>query len=335
LSKFTKYSGSAIRGSKPRVVDLFSGAGLFGYAFQKEGFRLTQAVEWNLHAAETYRRNLGDHIEVEDVRKVRPRAGCDVIIAGPPCQGFSSIGKRHPDDERNFLGLSVVKWAAELNPRVIVIENVALFTKSPVWETLRRGFVRLGYEVDMVILNAADFGAPQKRARSFTFAYRGKRPDVNLAGSMPPSTVRRAWEGLPRRPDGKNFHSAPVPSALALARMRALPPESDRSWILRHAPKLARPSWHNFSNKICDVWGRLKWDVPANTIRTAFQNPSKGRHIHPVENRVMTLREGARLQTIPDRWTFAGLPTHIAMQIGNSVPPALGRAVARAVIKAL
>lgn len=315
---------------KPTVTDLYAGAGLLSYSFVCEGFAVNRAVEFDRVAAGTYTANLGDHVICADVRSVEPEGKCDVLVGGPPCQGFSTLGKRRRDDPRNSLSLEMVRWAAALKPKIVVIENVEAFLDSPVWYELKSAFEQMEYQITSFVLNAYDMGAPQLRSRSFTLASKMGIPAIaRICPAI--GTVREAWKGLPETPDGKNQHYAPTPSPLALARMQVIPAGGDKRDVLRDAPHLAPPSWRHVSGEVTDVWGRLLWDRPSNTLRTALLNPSKGRYIHPDQNRVMSLREAARLHTISDDWTFVGLPTQIARQIGNSVPPAMGRAIARAV----
>lgn len=323
------------RRNKPRVIDLFAGAGLFSYAFAREGFNITQAVELDQVAAATYARNLGDHVFCQDVRTVEPIGGCDVLVGGPPCQGFSTLGKRQENDPRNQLCLEMARWSGILRPKIVVVENVAAFLKATAWQELADAFAIQGYSVTSHILNAYDMGAAQFRSRSFTIASRVGELTIRRAMRRRVRTVREAWEGLPAHPDGQNHHYAPEPSALALSRMTIIPEGGDKRDVLRLAPELAPPSWKKVAGEVTDVWGRLRWDRPSNTLRTALLNASKGRYIHPEQNRVISLREAARLHSIPDEWTFEGLPTQIARQIGNSVPPVLGRAVARAVRRVL
>ena len=106
-------------------------------------------------------------------------------------------------------------------------------------------------------------------------------------------TVRQAWEGLPEMPSGLNGHVARIPSKIALARMKVIPPGGDKRDVLRTAPLLAPPSWWKISGEATDVWGRMLWNEPCNTLRTALLNASKGRYIHTEQNRVITLREAA------------------------------------------
>ena len=146
------------RKSKPKVVDLFAGAGLFSHAFAKEGFDLVYAVELDTAAATTFTLNHRIEVNVADVRRVDPISSADVIIAGPPCQGFSSLGSRNPQDPRNLLSLEVLRWTRTTRPEVVVIENVVTFLGTPIWKKLEKGFRRLGYTVTRFALNAHDFG---------------------------------------------------------------------------------------------------------------------------------------------------------------------------------
>lgn len=317
--------------SRPTVVDLFAGAGVFSHAFDREGFRVLRAVELDRNAAATYAANLGNHVVVGDVRRLDPEGTCDVLIAGPPCQGFSTLGKRRGDDPRNRLSYEVVRWAKAMRPSVIVIENVTAFLTSPQWRVVTSRLRALGYQTASMVLDAAEFGAAQRRRRSFTFAYLDRLETPRRARGRKTRTVRDAIGHLPLVPDGVNHHVAPVPSALARARIEVIPAGGDKRDVMRQAPGLAPRSWWRSRVEITDVWGRMSWDRPCNTLRTALLNPSKGRYIHPEAHRVISLREAACLQTIPDSWRFVGTPWQIARQIGNSVPPALGRAVARAV----
>jgi DNA (cytosine-5)-methyltransferase 1 len=325
-----------MKSSKPTVVDLFAGAGLFSHAFQREGFDVQRAIELDRLAAETYRANVGDHIEVNDVKRARIDRECDVIIAGPPCQGFSTLGTMRRDDPRNVLGMQVVRFARASNASVVVIENVEAFLRSPTWHRMTSAFKRLEYEIQTFTLNALDYGVPQSRVRSFTIASRIGLPSAPRARRGDFRTVADAFDGLALSANGRNHHYAPKPSPLALARIKLVPPGGDKRDILRRDARLAPPSWTRLDHGGCeatDVWGRLEWSKPSNTLRTALLNASKGRYIHPSEHRVISLREAARLQSIPDAWTFAGKPYPVARQIGNSVPPLLGRAVARTILR--
>lgn len=316
---------------KPKAIDLFAGAGLFSSAFIREGFQIIRAIEIDPVAASTYKNNLGDHIENADITLCKPSGRCDVLVGGPPCQGFSTLGKRDGNDKRNLLSYEVLKWAVITKPKIIIIENVSAFLSSDIWMDLSEKFSEIGYEVNASVLNAYDFGVPQVRKRSFTIATKIGFPKITPVLDIPVRTVKEAWAGLPSVPNNKSQHVAPKPSQLALARMRLISKGGNKTDIMRSAPELVPNSWWSVADELTDVWGRMEWDRPCNTLRTCFQNPSKGRYIHPDQDRVISLREGARLHTIEDSWTFSGLPTQITRQIGNSVPLNLGRAVARGV----
>ena len=225
--------------------------------------------------------------------------------------------------------------AQELNPLIVVVENVAPFVKTPEWLWLASGLQRLGYCVYSELLDAADFGAAQRRRRSFTIATRVGSFPIRRLTQFRHATVREAWEGLPAKPDGSNWHYSPKPSAIALERMRRIPPGGGKAELMRVVPDLCPPSWWRSRVELTDVWGRLRWDEPSNTVRTCFNNASKGRYIHPDQNRVISIREAARLQSISDEFQFTGYPIDVARQIGNGVPPALGCALARGVSHAL
>jgi DNA (cytosine-5)-methyltransferase 1 len=317
--------------SGPRVVELFAGAGLFGYAFRQEGFSLRMAYEWNSVAASTYALNLGDAVKVCDLAKQRPEGRADVLIAGPPCQGYSSLGRRDPDDPRNSLALAIPNWARTLGAKIVVVENVALFLKSPAWQSIQTKFEKAGYETFFWVVNAADLGAPQRRVRSFTVFSKVGRP--NLEKFLRPSrkTVREAFAGLPEFPNREIQHFTLPRSEFALRRIRLIPEGGDIRDMARKARHLVPPSWFRTKGKIIDIWGRMRWDDVAPTVRTGFLSPSRGRFLHPENDRPISFREAARLQMVPDNFLFNGTAEQMARQIGNGVCLGVGRAMARSV----
>lgn len=322
-------------GSKPRIVDLFCGAGLLSAAFKAEHFEPVFAIDSCAPAGATYRRNLGDHIEIGDISKRQPEGSCEVLLAGPPCQGFSTLNRGRKRDQRNRLCLEVARWAEQLRPQVVVIENVEAFLSSTSSRLLRRRLAAAGYEIAAGTLDAAEFGVAQHRSRSFVIAATHGLPALPRPTRRTGKPIEVAWDGLAATPDGRNQHIAPKPSEIALSRMRVIPPGGDRRDIIERAPQLAAPSWLRLGCQATDCWGRMAWGRPSNTLRTALLNASKGRYIHPEQHRVISLREAARLQGIPDRFQFEGTPYQVARQIGNGVPIPLGRAVARQVSRLL
>lgn len=312
-------------------AEIFAGAGLMGGGFKRSGFQMAFAAELDSRAVATYNRNLDPVAQIWDVTTVKPDLKYDVLIAGPPCQGFSSLGSRNPKDERNSLTLCVFEWAKKHGPSVVVVENVPQFLNSDHFTILNDLFFDLGYEAKSWILNAEDYGVAQKRKRSFTIFSRMGIPEKPSAVRNR-QTIRQAFKGLGSIADGKNLHIAPPPSRLALSRIRLIPQGGDKRNIMEEAPDLCPPSWFKMGIQAIDVWGRMDWNKPANTLRCSFQSPSKGRYLHPVEHRVISLREGARIQGVPDSWTFCGDRTSIARQIGNGVPVPLANAIASSIM---
>lgn len=311
---------------------MFAGAGLFSAGFKRAGFTPVLAIDLDRVAIESYRRNVakcGFAGSVTDLPKL-PRA--DVLIAGPPCQGFSTLGRQDPLDHRNQLSMHVAEWARQIRPKVVVIENVPPFLRSAHWRRVRDSLVALGYDVDTWELDAVDFGTPQRRHRAFTVASK-------IGPIGPPRASRLRLNAGPAIstpiPRDDPMHSWPIHVGVSAQRIAFVPPGGDKRDIVRRAPGICPPSWFKIGCQATDVWGRMLPDEPANTIRCTFQNPSKGRYLHPTEDRVLSLREGARLQGVPDTWLFCGKPYPIARQIGNGVPIPLAHAVGKAIYKAL
>ncbi len=254
----------------------------------------------------------------------------DVLIAGPPCQGFSTLGRRDPSDFRNELGLAILPWVRACRPAVVVVENVPPFIRSPQGALLRSGLADLGFRsVETWELEASDYGTPQRRRRAFTVASR-RRP---LHAPEPMGTKAIAGAAFRPVPEGDPMHVWPVHGGVAAERIRLVPPNGDKRDIMRIRPDICPPSWMRMGTTATDVWGRIDPTRPANTLRCTFQNPSKGRYLHPEEDRVISLREGARLQGIPDSWILEGRPYPVARQIGNGVPIPLAEAVATAILE--
>lgn len=315
------------------TIDLFAGAGLMSEGFRQAGFKSIFAAEADARAVASFNRNIGPVAQVWDVRKIADKLSADVLVAGPPCQGFSSLGKQDTNDERNKLSLTILDWMKSVKPSVVIIENVPQFIESKYWKAIQRKAISEGYKTCTWVLNAVDFGAPQKRVRVFCIISRIGLPDTPSPTHKHPVTIEEAFDGLPLIPDGRIQHISPTPTRLAIERIRLIPINGDKRDVMRKAPHLCPRSWERMGNQAVDVWGRMHLDKPSNTIRCSFQNPSKGRYLHPTENRVITLREGARLQGVPDSWVFEGDRTSISRQIGNGVPVQLAQAVARSIKK--
>ena len=331
-------------------VDLFAGCGGLALGFMREGFEPVGAVEIDPDAAETYVLNIDGDIHVDDIASVTRWPDAQVVIGGPPCQGFSQLGTRDPDDPRNQLWREYVRVLEATRAEVFVMENVPQLLTSPQFSFFREDVEALGFCVLDGVLNAADYGVPQTRRRAIVIGSRIGEPH------MPPKThgplsgegqvcvdVRTAFATptrLPNKPDGRNWHVGRAGiRATSLRRYRAVPPSGGNRFQMQAAldadglGELVPRCWRQKTSGTTDVFGRMWWDRPAPTIRTEFYKPEKGRYLHPVAHRPITVREAARLQSFPDQFVF---PSHqrmtsVARQIGNAVPPLLAAALAKAV----
>lgn len=340
-----------------KTIDLFAGAGGLSLGFSQATsatFNPVCAVEHDSAAARTYKTNFaadiiydGD-IELFDL-EVYPDA--DVILGGPPCQGFSPLGRNRDDESRaelNSLWEHYLAAVIKVQPNAFVIENVPEFQRSAQFNELLHRMdsdpflSRYGYSYG--VLNAADYGVPQSRRRGILVA----ALDHEVPWPPPPShggdglpgqlTVREAIADIPKVPttdqpvmraDGtQDLHIKRNPTAKSLERYRTIPPGGNRFDLMRDRPDITPACWVNKPTGTTDVMGRMWWGRPSPTIRTEFFKPEKGRYLHPDLDRPITHREAARLQTFPDTFIFEGSKTEIARQIGNAVPPTFGRALA-------
>ncbi len=334
------------------VADLFAGAGGLTEGFRRAGFTPAVAVEADPFAARTYAANFGDHVLASPIEEVGvARAGAmldwtgadtrgaartlttpaiDVLVGGPPCQGFSPLGRMRDwdfADPRNRLWREYARVLDIVRPATFVIENVPELLASAEFARLRE---RLGATYDLAygVLNAAHFGVPQARRRAIVVGTRLGR--ASLPEATPERrTVRDAIGDLPALPTGRDWHLARTPTSTSLERYRAVPPGGNRFDLLRARPDITPACWIRKTTGSTDVFGRMRWDEPAPTIRTEFYKPEKGRYLHPQADRPITIREAARLQTFPDTFAFVGSNAQVAKQIGNAVPVVLAERIAR------
>lgn len=314
--------------AKHTFVDLFAGAGGMSLGLVRAGLRPVYAVESDTAAAETYRANFGDHVFAGDIALVEAFPRADVIIGGPPCQGFSQLGTRNPGDPRNSLWRHYVRAIEEAHPKIFVMENVPQLLASDHFLEFRAVAEQLGYELCWGVLDASQYGVPQRRKRAFIIGSRVGAPSLpaQIAGR---ATVRDAIADLPLEPTGANLHIGRNPTPMSLERYRNVP-EGGNHYDL---PDALKPEcWRKKKSGTTDVMGRLRWDAPSCTIRTEFYKPEKGRYLHPVADRPITHREAARLQTFPDDFVFCGSKTEVARQIGNAVPVLLAQAIGEHVV---
>ena len=186
------------------TIDLFAGAGLMTEGFRQAGFKSIFSAEADHRAVASFNRNVENVAKVWDVQHVQRGLHAEVIVAGPPCQGFSTLGKKDSNDDRNKLSLTVLTWLRSARPKVVVIENVPQFVASKYWRQIQKEALLEGYESCHWILNSVDFGAPQRRVRVFCILSKIGLPQKPQPSHKIPRTIAEAFQGLPDVPDGKN-----------------------------------------------------------------------------------------------------------------------------------
>ena len=343
-----------------RILDLFSGAGGFSYGMEKNiHFKTVVALDFNEHALETFKYNMPDteivHGDITDnevkkaVIKLSREKHVNMIIGGPPCQGFSLKGKKLGlSDPRNFLFNEYLNIVAAINPEVFVIENVKalLSTSAGLFrDQIIEKVTNMGYKVDYGVLNASDFGVPQARQRAIFICSKHKKVTLPVPTSSEKVTVRDAIYDLAYLNSGEGDfvqayttdatssyqrkmrmgskalynHKASNHAEIAIKKLSMIPPECGKEFL---------PSDMVGKQQFSGTWGRLKWDDVSPTIDTRFDASSNGTNNHPFLNRAITPREAARLQSFDDKFVFLGQKLYIRQQIGNAVPPLLAKAIA-------
>ena len=343
-----------------RVIDLFCGAGGFSRGFVDAGFRSVLANDFDAAALQSYRANFdppGDHSVLGDLTSLLEDPdfvvpGADVVVGGPPCQGFSLLNKRRLGDERRDLWRPYLEVVSRSGATLFVMENVPQLLRSHELTDLERMARELGFEhFEARKVNAADHAAPTVRNRAIILGSRigpveWPAPSHGRGRDLPPwRTVRDAVGDLDREPvvgteirvvpPPLDLHFGRNPTATSRERYRAVPPGGNRFDLQANRPDITPACWIRKTSGGTDLFGRLWWDRPSVTIRTEFFKPEKGRYLHPEQHRPITHREAARLQGFPDDFVFRGSKTQIARQIGNAVPPPLARALAIEIAKTL
>lgn len=317
------------------------------------GFESIFAIDHDKAAAASYGLNFGDHNICGDIEEwvsgnhAVPKA--DIVIGGPPCQGFSLLNKSRQGDIRRALWQPYMDIVALSGAAAFIIENVQGLLGSPEHGAIRHRAADLGFLTTAAKLNAADYGAPQTRIRTFIFGWKKCfAPEIpyppQITHSQAPksglSPWRTTWDAIGDLPlpVGTEIRDVPPPLDLhfgrnptekSLQRYKAVPPGGNRFDLQRNAPELTPACWIKKTSGGTDLFGRLWWDRPSVTIRTEFFKPEKGRYLHPEQHRPITHREAARLMGFPDDFRFTGSKVEIARQIGNAVPPPLAGAAAR------
>lgn len=345
---------------KLNCIDLFCGCGGLSKGFLDAGYNVLVGVDNNQPALDTFSLNHNGGIALnadlskqetfDEIKELAGNNTIDVIIAGPPCQGFSLTGPRNFDDPRNKLYLAVIEMVRQYQPKAFIIENVpgmATLYKGEIKNEILRRFRLMNYNIDCKILCAADYGVPQTRKR---LVFMGVRSDIGNPKFPKPIltpehyiTCKDAISDLPSLVDdlgAENSSYSSEPLTEYQKKMRgncnilhnhvgtnhtqlvkdtiALVPEGGNYKDL--------PTGWGESRKFHEAWTRYDGNKPSKTIDTGHRN-----HFHYKWNRVPTIREDARLQSFPDDFIFTGNKTQQNRQVGNAVPPLLGYALGNAI----
>ena len=342
------------------AADLFSGVGGLSQGFISAGFEIAFAIEFDKEIADAYAKNhpgtemINENICTIDVESVKERhPHIDLIMGGPPCQGFSQKGKRMSiNDPRNFLFQQFVRFVESFKPKYFVLENVPnIITTSNGYykDQIIESFSKLGYTVNCGVLSASEFGIPQDRHRAVFIGVLGENGIELPKSPHKRVTIEEAIYDLPFIGSGEGEeisqydkkatsdyqkqlrngskvlynHVATKHSDLALERLSLIPKGAGREVL---------PAEHRTKSIYSGTWCRLLEDGIAPTITTRFDTPSSGRFTHPVLNRCLTVREAARVQSFPDSFRFYGNKTSQMKQVGNAVPPLLAYAIAQQIL---
>jgi len=350
---------------KLKVVDLFAGVGGLSYGFaHNDKFQVLLANEYDKDIAKSYSLN---HPNVKmltcDIKEIteeilNKEINCeiDIVVGGPPCQSYSTLGKRQNDD-RAHLFEEYCRILTILKPKMFLFENVTgilSMNKGQLFEDVKKCFEKIGYELKYKVLNAADYGVPEIRERVILVGTKNKNDfeyplptHGNKEGLKPYVTLEDALSDLPCMESGeenKNYASEPLNEFQIFVHdckelkdnaspkngehlirlMKALPDGGSKDDL----PEELRPK-SGFGNTYAKMW----WKKPAPTITRNFACPSSSRCIHPRDSRALSTREGARLQSFPDSYKFYGSTGMKNLQIGNAVPPLLSVALAKQVEK--
>lgn len=327
------------------AIDLFSGCGGLSVGLRKAGFHVCAAVEIDAKAQATYKLNhTGVRLYGKDIRRLSARtvlkdlgfrAGQLDLLAGcPPCQGFSRLRTRNKvasvNDPRNELIADFLRFVRVLKPKTVMFENVPSLADDRRFEHFCEQMGRLRYKYVVHVLNAADYSVPQRRTRLILLASRVHTPSI-APGSAKRITVRQALKGIRVPSKTKDaLHAVPENRSEAVKALIRLIPRNGGS--RSDLPAKYQLECHKRSDGFYDIYGRMAWNALAPTITSGCINPSKGRFLHPAQNRTITLREAAVLQGFPRRYAFdvSHGKEAIALMIGNALPPPFVKAHARA-----
>lgn len=346
------------------AIDLFAGVGGLSLGFKEQGVLVEYANEYDLGIANSYSmNNRGTTVDTRDITQINIsntfspyKDNVQIVMGGPPCQGFSQKGKRIGlDDERNYMFKYFFEVIKKVDPTIAILENVPNIITAydgQFAEQILTLFDKLGYDVDFGVLRAEEFGIPQIRRRAFFLAAkRGRLSRVNLP--MPIKTRTTTFEAisdLPRLLSGEGrevscYNSDPISRYQKIMRKGS---KALHNHVATNHSKLAleRLSHIGKSEAMLDLpkelqtksiysgtWSRIPRDSYARTITTRFDTPSSGQFTLYDQDRCLTVREAARIQSFPDSYVFYGTKSNQMLQVGNAVPPILGSFIASEILK--
>ncbi len=353
--------------SRYKIMDLFAGVGGLSYGFSKlPEFEIIAANEIEKDIAVAYTLNhpnvtmmncdIKDLTE-ENLGKALRGQQIDIVVGGPPCQSYSTLGKRQMDDRANLF-MQYKRVLHILKPKAFIFENVVgilSMDKGKLFKQIQAEFEKIGYTLKYKVLNAVDYGVPQQRERVFLVGFKGKnnfeypspthgeglKPHVTLCqaiGDLPVLKSNQSSKRYAYQPDNDFLHfvrtsakeltehSAPKNGEHLIRIMEALKDGQTKDDL----PDDIRPK-SGYGNTYAKLW----WNRPSTTITRNFSCPSSSRCIHPRDSRAMSIREGARLQSFPDDYKFYGSSSMKRLEIGNAVPPLLSMAIAKQMLKSM
>jgi len=327
------------------AIDLFCGAGGTSLGFKQAGFNLRLGVDIDVASLTTYTNNIKSKTFVSDLFKsgaeeILDKSGLmsgetTTILGCPPCQGFSSLGTMDEEDPRNGLVGKFVDVVAGVRPDFFTFENVpGVADHDKYFGSMIRRLQRRGYSLKFTVVDMRDYGVPQRRARLVCVGGRDKKAMKRFHFPEPTHHVTgagglRNWatvrETISDLPEIRPWESSKIPNhkvgrhgPLISERILHIPVNGGSRSDL---PKRLQYGCHSRTDGFKDVLGRMNWDEPSPTITTGCFNPTKGRFLHPEQDREISMREAARLQTFPDTFIFPEATTIAARQIGNAFPP--------------
>lgn len=359
-----------------KVVSIFSGGGGLDLGFKSEGYDIIWAIDNNQNAVDTYKTNIGNHIICEDINSIDVKSipQADVVIGGPPCQSFSLAGKRHTEDARGQLVWKYIEIIKHLQPKAFVFENVTGLLsarnskKEKIIDKLTETFESIGYHLEKQIVNAADYGVPQRRRRvllvglknnmKFAFPLPTHSEDGKLLpkyvsvhealGDLPAATANEN-EKIPYNIEPSNGYQLMMRDSCTGVTEHVVPKMSQLDeFIIKHVKpggnymdipstvdsKRIKRLQQSGGHTTC--YGRLFPDSPAYTINTYFNRPNVGCNIHYQYDRLITIREALRLQSFPDNYVLVSSSKQgKSLIVGNAVPPLLAKMIARELKKHL